>query len=270
MSLLIVPLLLVVMLVLFSRRYGWWRASVADNHPRILMYHQVREHIPGAKFNKLRVTPAMFERQLRWLSQNGYQFITMSALARPETLPEKAIALTFDDGFADNLIQADPILERYNACATLYLVQDRHDRDWSTSKKAHHNSGELMREPKLDDGQVQQMLASGRWELGGHTCTHANLITLDDEQKWQEIHASKQALEQQFGTRLSSFAYPFGIFDARDVELAEVAGFDTAVTTEEGICQALALQRFTLSRIKMSGKDNWLAFRLRMRTGVRG
>ncbi|MCV6604010.1 MAG: polysaccharide deacetylase family protein, partial [Porticoccaceae bacterium] len=238
--------------------------------PRILMYHQVREHIPGAKFNKLRVTPAMFERQLRWLSENGYQFVTMSALARPESLPAKAVALTFDDGFADNLIHADPILEKYNACATLYLVQDRHERDWSTSKKAHHNSGELMREAKLDDDQVRQMLASGRWELGGHTITHANLSKLDDEQKWQEIHASKQALEQQFETRLSSFAYPFGIFDQRDVELAEAAGFDTAVTTEEGICQTPAQHRFILQRIKISGKDNWLAFRLRMRTGVRG
>lgn len=267
-----VPLLLIVLLaaVLFSKRYGWWRKAVSNSEPRILMYHMVSDHLPKAKFNKLRVPPAMFERQVRWLAEQGYHFARMSELTDAAALPEKTVILTFDDGFADNLLNADPVLEKYNACATLYLVQDRHDRDWSTSKKAHHDSGELMREPKLTDPQVQQMLASGRWELGGHTITHANLARLERDEKLREILDSKQALEAQFGTRLSSFAYPFGIYDADDVELTEQAGFDTAVTTVEGINTATPGKQFELSRVKISGKDNWLAFRLRMRNGRRG
>ena len=265
----LIPLLVIAVAVLFSRRYGWWRSAVADSEPRVLMYHMVSDHKPGAKFNKLRVPPAMFERQVQWLAENGYHFARMSELAQPETLPAKTVALTFDDGFADNLHNADPVLAKYNACATLYLVQDRHDRDWSTSKKAHHDSGELMREAKLTDDQVQAMLDSNRWELGGHTITHANLARLNSEEKRQEISVSKAALEQQFNTRLSSFAYPFGIYDAEDVKLAEEAGFDTAVTTIEGINSA-ARQPFELQRVKISGKDNWLAFRLRMRNGLRG
>lgn len=262
--------LAVLMLVLFSQRYGWWRKPVADNQPRVLMYHMVSDHQPGARFNKLRVPPAMFERQVKWLADNGYYFALMSELTQPEQLPEKTVALTFDDGFADNLLNADPVLAKYQARATLYLVQDRHDRDWSTSKKAHHDSGELMREPKLSDDQVRQMLTSKRWELGGHTISHANLARLERAEKLAEMRDSKLALEQQFNTRLSSFAYPFGIYAQEDTALAAEAGFDTAVTTTEGIDPDLQAKRFELSRIKISGKDTWLAFRLRLRNGTRG
>ncbi|MBY4676440.1 polysaccharide deacetylase family protein [Marinobacterium arenosum] len=266
----LLPILLILVAVLFSQRYKWWRKAVPDSAPRLLMYHMVSEQKPGAKFNKLRVPPAMFERQVKWLADHGYYFALMSELAEPQKLPPKTVALTFDDGFEDNFRNAHPVLQRYNARATLYLVEDRFERDWSTSKKAHHDSGELMREAKLSDDQVRQMLDSGCWELGGHTRTHANLAKLDAAAKLAEIRDSKIALEAQFNTRLASFAYPFGIYDAQDVALAEQAGFANAVTTVEGIDPDPAAKPFELKRVKISGKDNWLAFRLRLRTGRRG
>ncbi|MDY6841556.1 MAG: polysaccharide deacetylase family protein [Pseudomonadota bacterium] len=265
-----VVLLALVALLVFSKRYAWWRPAVGREHPRILMYHMVSEHQPGAKFNKLRVKPDVFEWQIRWLNENGWHFALMSELAEPEKVPPKTVFLTFDDGFADNYHQAHPILQKYGAKATLYLVVDRFERDWSTAKKAHHNSGELMREPKLSDEQVAEMLASGCWELGGHTLTHANLARLDEKQKFAEIQGCRQQLEARFGGAVSSFAYPFGIYDETDVALVEKAGFTSAVTTVEGIDKDLHARRFELCRVKVSGKDNRLAFRLRMRTGKRG
>lgn len=259
-----------LLLIWFSRRYAWWRPTVDYRHPRILMYHMVQEHRPGATFNKLRVPPAQFEAQLRWLSEGGWHFALMSELTGPDPLPEKTVLLTFDDGYEDNLLNADPLLERYGARATLYLVEDRFDRDWSTSKKAHHDSGELMREPKLSDEQLVQMLASGRWELGGHTRTHANLATLDAAQREVEIGAARESLAARFAVPVNSFAYPFGIYGAPDVQAARVAGFTTAVTTVEGISRDLQAEALELARIKVSGKDSLRAFRLRLRTGRRG
>lgn len=255
--------------ILFSHRYAWWRPAVDFRHPRILMYHMVSEHRPGAKFNKLRVPPAMFEYQVRWLKENGWHFALMSELSDPDRLPAKTVAITFDDGFQDNWRNAHPVLQKYGARATLYLVVDRFERDWSTSKKAHHDSGELMREPKLSDDEVRTMLASGCWELGGHTLTHANLARLDEAAKAAEIAGGREQLEQRFDTPVRSFAYPFGIYDAQDVRLTEAAGFDNAVTTVEGIDADICARRFELSRVKVSGKDNRLAFRLRLRTGRR-
>jgi len=262
-------LLLALLMLMFSKRYGWWRSAVDSSHPRILMYHMVSEHRPGAKFNKLRVKPYHFEWQVRWLKENGWYFGVMSELAEPEKLPAKTVFLTFDDGFADNYDHAHPVLKKYGARATLYLVVDRFERDWSAAKKSHHNNGELMREPKLSDAQVAEMVASGRWELGGHTLTHANLACLDEAQKFAEIQGCREQLKARFGGAVSSFAYPFGIYDKTDVALAEQAGFASAVTTIEGIDTDLQARRFELRRVKISGKDNRLAFRLRMRTGRR-
>jgi peptidoglycan/xylan/chitin deacetylase (PgdA/CDA1 family) len=256
-----------LVLLLWSTQYRWWRRTIDYTHPRILMYHMVSEHRQGAKFNKLRVPPAQFERQVAYLAENGWTFAHVSDLKN--ALPDKTVVLTFDDGYRDNLEFAHPILDRYNAKATLYLVEDRFDRDWSTAKKAHHDSGELMQEPKLTDAEVEAMLASGVWELGAHTLTHANLPATEPEQRADEVIEGRTALQQKFNQSIPSFAYPFGIYDTEDVRLAEKAGYDFAVTTEEGIDPLPYAKPLELRRIKVSGKEGLWSFKLRLRTGRR-
>lgn len=260
--------------LLFSHRYAWWRPAVDWSAPRVLMYHMVSPHRPKAKFNKLRVTPEAFAKQIKWLSDNQFHFLTMQELRlawQAGTLPPKSVAITFDDGYADNLLAALPVLQRYNARATIYVVVDRHNRDWSTYKKAHHNSGELAQEPKLTDAQVRQLVESGVIEIGSHTLTHANLSRLDDQTREHELAESRRALQQLTGQPIESFAYPFGIYGEADVAAARQAGYLDAVTTLEGIQPAQPQPDFLqLKRIKVSGKDHLLAFICRMRTGRRG
>lgn len=229
------------------------------------MYHMISRQKPKARFNKLRVDPAEFERQVQWLRDDGWKFLLMSEI--DNSTERKCVALTFDDGYRDNFLIADPILKKYQARATLYLVVDRHDRDWSKSKKAHHSSGELMSEPKLLDEDVREMLHSGRWELGAHTKTHANLLSVSPGQRTAEIQESKLVLEEQFQTSVCSFAYPFGIFDREDVDTVDAAGYQTAVTTRHGISRDLENDRLELHRVKVGGHDGLLSFKLRMRTG---
>jgi len=263
------PAALLLWFLWFSDRYAWWRKTLDLRYPRILMYHMVSERIPGAKFNGLRVSPTKFERQIKWLSEQGWHFVTMSELAHGVCM-EKTVAITFDDGFADNYVNALPILQKYGAKATLYLVTDRHNRDWSVLKKAHHADGELMREPKLTDAQVNEMLKTGLFELGAHTLTHANLNLLALPEKVSEITQSKHWLETHFNTQVSSFAYPFGIYNsAKDPLLVKQAGFDTAVTTHEGINPDVNAQAFELKRIKISGKDGFFSFKTKIRCGKR-
>jgi len=241
------------------------------------MYHMVSETKPGTKFNGLRVAPSMFEKQLKWLKQNDWQFVTMNELInknsdelRSNTLPEKTVALTFDDGFEDNYTNAFPLMKKYGAKGTLYLVINRHNNDWSTKKKAHHNSGELVGEPKLSDEQVQEMLESGVFEIGGHTINHVNLATTNKETKITEMSDSKQQLETQFNTQVSSFAYPFGIYSDEDPIIVAEQGYSNAVLAEGGIETSVKSNLFKIRRVKISGKDNFLAFKLRMKTGKRG
>lgn len=254
--------------IIFSARYYWWKPAVDYNHPRILMYHMISDSLPGQKFRKLHVSPAAFERQIKWLTDNGWTFVTISQLADMRHRKGKVVALTFDDGYADNYYNAFPIMRKYGACGTLYLVTDRHDRDWSVSKKAYHNSGELATEEKLSDQQVLEMIESGVFELGGHTLTHCNLSTTPTEEKRREIYKCKTELEDTFNCSVTNFAYPFGIYSDEDILLVRQSGFTTAVTTIEGI--DITPDLLQLRRIKVSGKDNLLAFIIRMRTGTRG
>ena len=229
----------------------------------------VREHINGAKFNKLRVKPIEFEKQIAWLKAEGFNFVTMQELQDNwGNHPEKTVAITFDDGYLDNLENAFPILEKYQAKATIYVVVDRHDRDWSTYKKAHHNSGELARESKLNDEQVKFLSNSGLIEIGSHTLTHANLDKLDDTTCLYELGESKSQLEQLTQKPIMSFAYPFGIYSARDVRLAQQVGYTNAVTTREGV-DGMIPDFMQLQRIKISGKDSLFTVKLRIKLGKR-
>jgi peptidoglycan/xylan/chitin deacetylase (PgdA/CDA1 family) len=256
----------------YSWRYAWWRRPVDEALPRILMYHMIKRH-EGGKFRGLRVSPEMFERQVRYLAERGWTFLTMSELVRRSKsgeLPPRSVAITFDDGYEDNFTHALPILEKYDAKATLYLVVDRHDREWSSRRKAKNRDGELKREPKLSDEQVRKMLESGRIELGSHTMTHDNLLLLDREGKRWEIFASKEEIERRFGVVCESFCYPFGLYDEEDVALAKEAGYTSATTTEAGIDDPRTADPYRLRRITVSGKDNFPAFLLKLRTGKRG
>ncbi len=256
--------------VAFSVRYHWWKPAISYSQPRILMYHMVCEQKPGQKFKGLRVTPERFEQQIRYLKTKGWHFVTMSELMASSAHQDKTVAITFDDGYEDNYLNAYPILKKYGAKATLYLVVDRHDRDWSVNKKAHHNSGELARETKLSDEQIAEMIASGVFELGAHTLTHVNLSKADTALKTREIANSKSQLQDHFAIQVNSFAYPFGIYDQQDVAIAAQSGYTSSVTTVDGIDEDIHRNPHELKRVKISGKDNFLAFILRMKIGMRG
>ena len=252
----------------FSFRFAWWRKSVPESEPRILMYHMVRESLPSGRFNKMRVSPVLFRKQVEWLSEQGWTFCFLSEVIENPRSAEKRVVLTFDDGYQDNLLNALPILLEFKAKATLFPVIHREaGYDWSSHKKASHDGGELGREPKLSDVEIKQMLDTGLIELGGHTIFHPSLPKLDEERAWDEIHGCKTALEDTFTTTAPTFCYPFGHFAQREIELTKRAGFVGAVTTEQGIDDS---NPFALPRVKVSGTEGMFAFRLRMRTGRRG
>ena len=162
----------------------------------------------------------MFERQIAWLARNGWEFVTLSTLTRGFR-GGKQVAITFDDGYEDNALSALPVLQKYGAKATLYLVVDRHNNDWS-KEKAHHNTGELAAEPKLSDTQVRQLIDSGVFELGGHTLTHCHLPSTP----WRKSGRNQclpTGLEETFQTSVTSLRIRSVMFSAEDVDLVQQA-----------------------------------------------
>lgn len=100
------------------------RAAIQPRRPRpvILMYHRVAfaRHDPWG----LAVDPERFEEQIACVKHHRTP-MSMDELVdrlRSKTLPENAVAVTFDDGYRDNLVNAKPVLARHGVPATLFLA----------------------------------------------------------------------------------------------------------------------------------------------------
>lgn len=246
-----------------SYRYPWWRKAVDAKHPRILMYHMINDPAHAQPVPHLAVTPAMFERQIAHLRQTGWHFATVSELYHAP-VPAKTVVITFDDGYRDNLTKALPVLLRHQAKATVYLIGDR----TSPLTEGGTADGNPLA-PLLTNAEARELLASNAIELGSHTLTHRNLATADEATQQHELTAGKEALERAFARAVTAFAYPFGGINADLPNLVAAAGYNSAVTTRQGISTDLAAERLQLKRIRISGRDNFANFRIRLRIGRR-
>lgn len=224
----VMPLALAILWL--ANRYQLWRLPKPKSWPRLLMYHSIENDAPTG----MNTPPAVFEWQVVWLKKQGYCFCTVSELFASST-QNKKIAITFDDGFANNYHQAFAILQKYQAKATIYLAPDIADID------------------KLTPAQISQMQGSGLIEFGAHSLHHVNLSQCDDVQAQAEISGSKQRIEQLTGQPCVSFAYPFGRFNQQSIDLVKAAGFSSAVTTKKNIIANLSKQPWTIPRISTHG-----------------
>lgn len=186
----------------------------------ILMYHYVRIVDPTQDelgYN-LSIAPALFEQQMEWLYDNNYIPIRMDTLAKclrkQARCPAKAVALTFDDGYADAATAAFPVLQRYGFTATFYIVTD------------------FVGQPGYMTWEQINMLRAYGMEIGSHTISHPDLTARSLEVAAQEIVTSKSIIEKNIGVPIKSFCYPLGRYAPLLAEMVRDAGYTNAVTTQ--------------------------------------
>ena len=90
---------------------------MSRNKLLVIYYHEIVENGQGYSYQKLE--KEMFEQQMRYLKEQGYQTLFFRDLDKP--LPEKAIIVSFDDGFRSVYENAIPIMKRYGIKANIYL-----------------------------------------------------------------------------------------------------------------------------------------------------
>jgi len=219
MELYILIAILVFSLAGLSLRYYFpFRLPKDPNLPRAFMYHATDvAPWPGMR-EGLNVNPSLLEFQLRYLKKHGYAFVTATEMLAFEPV-SRHVCLTFDDGYEDNYTHLFPLLKTYQAKATIFAAQ----RSVFPGK------------PMLTNAQIREMSDSGLVEFGGHTLNHVALPTLDDETAEQEIREGKAWIEHVTGKPCTSFAYPFGKYTQRDVEILKRLGFTCAFTCDKGI-----------------------------------
>lgn len=248
--------LIILLLIVFSLRYNWWRIPQSYKKVRVLMYHSISEHIGKEKHNKWRVKPEDFEKQMKWFYDNNWNSFTISEIVKLDEIPYKSFVITFDDGFEDNYINALPILKKYNFKATIYLVPNQKSNYWEIK-----NTSVLSN--LLTNTQILEMQNSGLIEFGSHTLSHINLSTIDDIQLENELSKSKMEVENITKKECEAFAYPYGKFDDKIVEFTKKAGYSNSTVVKRGLFNK-GDDIFTIKRIGILGTESFFDFILKI------
>lgn len=220
-----------------------WRTAIP-----VLLYHGVTGDPPPMSA-PLAVHPSDFERHLDAIDREGLETVTISGLLErlsgrhmPST---PLVAITFDDGFADVLDVAAPLLRKRRMVATAYLT-----------------TGYLARRNRQSSGAPGRMLSWERLEeleacgieVGAHTHGHPQLDVLPRAAAVAEVRVSRILLEAHLGHRVNTFAYPYGFASAWLQGEVRRAGFESAC----GVRNALS-----------HNKDNrWLIARLTLKANT--
>ena len=219
----------------------------------VLAYHKIDFPTPDVKIRGAFTAPRKFERQISYLKKKGFEFYTASELIRfyrtNGEFPPRALALTFDDGWKDNYLNAFPILKKYGAKATIFLIPAMLGR---TTDEVTAD-GEGPRE-HLSESDVLEMARAGI-EFASHSFSHKLFDRVSDAEIEFEVTESKKAIEDLTQQECSTFAYPAGFFTDFAKEAVEKAGYAGAFTTVYGDDENFDM--YSLNRVEILRRDGY-------------
>jgi peptidoglycan/xylan/chitin deacetylase (PgdA/CDA1 family) len=188
----------------------------------ILTYHSI-----DTSGSPISVSPAAFRRQVEHLVQAGVAFVTIDELLGGRAPGHSAVAVTFDDGFANIAADALPLLVERGLPATIFVVSECVG---ATNRWATTDGYGLAEQPLLDWEALGRLTTQGL-TIGSHSRTHPDLTRVSPAQVEDEIHGAASEIARRLGHSPAGFAYPYGAADAH--VRAAIAGVHRwACTTE--------------------------------------
>ena len=211
------------------------------NFVPILMFHYIRDPgklpIDDSTGRSLSVSSNQLNEFLEEISNEQIKMISLKTIVR-EKIKRRSIVLTFDDGYKDFFTQAWPILKKYQAKATVFVITAR------------------INQPGYLSAQEIQELSRSGIEIASHTQSHPNLKNTSEANLKLQLEKSKSDLESLIGQPVYSLAYPSGQFNEQVVQAVADANYLAAVTTQEGIADLEQAEFLALPRIRMRTKTD--------------
>lgn len=220
----------------------------ADRTLRVLMYHKINDLWP----NPTTVPTAVFEEQMALLGELAYVPVSLDAVRdhylQASELPERAVLITFDDGYRDNVENALPVLRRYGYPAVVFVPIGFLD---DGRPLPHEEQLRLLgiRNETVGWDELAELEAGGV-RIESHGIGHRPLSELEPAEATREIALSKLRLEERLGREVDAFAFVKGsLADYRPehASLVAQAGYKLAFTSVSG-ANGPASDRFRLRR----------------------
>ncbi|NQV71024.1 MAG: polysaccharide deacetylase family protein [Pseudohongiella sp.] len=227
--------------VLFLLLLGQARA---DEHGVILLYHHVATDTPASTS----ISPADFTRHLQYLKDNNFNVIALErmieSLKSGRQLPERAVAITFDDGYSSIYSEAFPLLQAFSFPFALFLSTGPINQ-----QQANY----------MNWDQVREMADAGVL-IGNHMIDHPYMLTRnsgEDESQWlqglrRELLQAEATIARETGQSHRYLAYPYGEYDPAIKSMLSELDF-TGLAQNSGAIgkdsDFLALPRFPLASI---------------------
>lgn len=187
----------------------------------ILTYHSIDESA-----SVISTSPALFRKQVDALVSRGVEVLPLESIcdARPEAW---AVALTFDDGFANFGTYAWPVLRERGLPATLFLVSGQVGL---TNSWEHGSHAEIPELPLLGWDDLGRLAEEGL-SLGSHSASHADLSRGSPACLHEEIVGSAVEIHARTGVMPKTFAYPYGRW-CGEAEIEVSRTYEKACTTD--------------------------------------
>lgn len=198
----------------------------------VLAYHHFLEKGENKLFRKssTTITPEVFNQQMGYLHQQHFTSITTgdltSYLNGKLILPEKTVVITFDDGLQSVYRYAYPILKKYNLKATEFMITGRISmtpRIWNPNKLAALSYPEMakMRDVFEFNSHTNNLHILSKKKKSALVTMPYNFVKADIALSQKIVHAH-------------SFAYPFGQYNNKVIQILKELGFKSAFTTTPG------------------------------------
>jgi peptidoglycan/xylan/chitin deacetylase (PgdA/CDA1 family) len=200
--------------------------------PLVLAYHAVAHELRPGLLGEMVVTTSALAAEVERLRAHGRRFVTAGELC--DDPADDVAVLSFDDGWADALTIAAPLLVQLGVRATFYVCPGLF---------GNTEDGGMSPEGRVLTREEAAALAATGMELGAHSMHHPDLTSVDDVTLAAELELSRAAVETITGAPCRTFAYPFGLHDARVRAATEAAGFELGFQFTTGPWQRFAAPR---------------------------
>jgi peptidoglycan/xylan/chitin deacetylase (PgdA/CDA1 family) len=193
-----------------------WRRRRQRDFPVMILYH----HLVSDRPHRLGVSTAYFLRQVNYLLRH-YRVVSLSEaveLVRKGEVNAPTVAITFDDGYADNFVNLRAVTEE-TGLPIGYFISTEH---MSNGREFAHD--QLFNEHGFlpNTWEEIEFLKRCGYEIGSHTRNHADCGSTDEEFLRHEIVGSGEDIRRKLGPT-AHFSFPFGLPSNISAPAAEIA-----------------------------------------------